>query len=46
MPAGMVALTPRSSNDAAPTQEAVSQVRFVLFSDADLAVFDRVLKEL
>ena len=42
--AAQVAL--RTIRDAAPTQEAVSQVRFVLFSDADLAVFDRVLKEL
>jgi len=39
----------RTIRDAAPTLEAVSLVslvRFVLFSDADLAVFDRVLKEL
>ena len=36
----------RTIRDAAPTLEAVSLVRFVLFSDADLAVFDRALKEL
>ncbi len=42
--AAQVAL--RTIRDAAPTQEAVSLVRFVLFSDADLAVFDRALKEL
>ena len=42
--AAQVAL--RTIRDAALTLEAVSLVRFVLFSDADLAVFDRVLKEL
>ena len=42
--AAQVAL--RTIRDAAPPLEAVQLVRFVLFSDADLAVFDRALKEL
>lgn len=32
--------------DTAPALKRVSLIRFVLFSDADLAVFDKVLKEL
>lgn len=42
--AAQVAL--RAIRDTAPTLEAVRLVRFVLFSDADLAVFDRALKAL
>ncbi|WP_300522047.1 macro domain-containing protein [Alcanivorax sp.] len=42
--AALVAL--QTIRDAAPTLETVSLIRFVLFSDADLAVFDRALKEL
>ena len=42
--AAQVAL--RTVRDTAPTLETVQRVRFVLFSDADLAVFDRALKEL
>ncbi|KZX71221.1 RNase III inhibitor [Alcanivorax sp. HI0033] len=42
--AAQVAL--QTVRDTAPTLEAVQRVRFVLFSDADLAVFDRALKEL
>ena len=32
--------------DTAPTMETLQLVRFVLFSDADLAVFDRALRDL
>ena len=42
--AAQVAL--QTVRDTAPTLETVQRVRFVLFSDADLAVFDRALKEL
>lgn len=42
--AAQVAL--RTIRDAAPTMETVNLVRLVLFSDADLAVFDRALREL
>jgi len=42
--AAQVAL--RTIRDTAPTLEMVQLVRFVLFSDADLAVFDRALKDL
>jgi len=42
--AAQVAL--RTIRDTAPTLETVQLVRFVLFSDADLAVFDRVLMAL
>ncbi|MGJ3257091.1 MAG: macro domain-containing protein, partial [Alcanivorax sp.] len=42
--AALVAL--QTIRDAAPTLEAVTLVRLVLFSDADLAVFDKALKEL
>ena len=42
--AAQVAL--RTICDTAPTLEMVQLVRFVLFSGADLAVFDRALREL
>ena len=42
--AAQVAL--QTVRDTAPTLETVQRVRFVLFSDADLTVFDRALKEL
>ena len=42
--AAQVAL--QTVRDTAPTLETVQRVRFVLFSDADLAVFDRALEEL
>ena len=42
--AALVAL--QTIRDAAPTLETVKRVRFVLFSDEDLAVFDKALKEL
>ncbi|MCK5887319.1 macro domain-containing protein [Alcanivorax jadensis] len=42
--AAQVAL--QTIRDTAPTLERVSLIRFVLFSDADLAVFDRALKDL
>lgn len=42
--AAQVAL--QTIRDTAPALKRVSLIRFVLFSDADLAVFDKVLKEL
>jgi len=42
--AAQVAL--QTDRDTAPTLETVQRARFELFSDADLAVFDRALKEL
>ena len=42
-PAAQVAL--RTVCDTAPSMATVSRVRFVLFSESDLAVFDKVLKD-